>query len=574
MRKLAIVGFGPRGLHSLECLLLELANSNIKSEIAITIFERTKQLGCGQVWNTNQPDVNWTNISERALQNLAGRPKIEFESIKIPAFLSYQDWLPEEERNPADVAADNFPPRRKVGKYLNERANSLVFALKKHQKITIVHAVITELSYASEQFTLLDLEGENYTFDEVLLTIGHQPTKLSKELESFKIQALESKHATLLETYPIENIIRSDKITPKTNVAIRGLGLSMIDAVRALTIEKGARFKITNTKTKESVFLTSENVPKKIIPYSLNGLPMAAKPLNAYLDGFYTPTKKQMNYFKDRITNAISDKEKTNDATFLKQAIAEISSEVYLKLEDKLETDLDKENLITIIINWLDDVFYAHELIENSNQDTVTLLQSYLEMAVGNRKTSLDYCVGQVVRHCQPTLYKLLSHADFSKEVMQSIISLDEQLKRYSYGPPVESLQQLLALYRADILDVSFTNHPEITFEENKWKFSKNEKSSTVDVIINSVLSAPQLLEVSSPLVLNLLRNNVVKPIHSELGVHTNKDGTIIMENKTNMPLAILGRLAKGSVIGVDAILECFGPRIKDWAIGAVSRLK
>jgi len=34
-----------------------------------------------------------------------------------------------------------------------------------------------------------------------------------------------------------------------------------------------------------------------------------------------------------------------------------------------------------------------------------------------------------------------------------------------------------------------------------------------------------------------------------------------------------LGRLCQGTVLGVDAILECFRLRIEDWAKGVVERL-
>lgn len=93
--------------------------------------------------------------------------------------------------------------------------------------------------------------------------------------------------------------------------------------------------------------------------------------------------------------------------------------------------------------------------------------------------------------------------------------------------------------------------------------------------MINSVLDAPKLLDVTSPLIKNLLQNDLIQPIHSKLGIETTADGYVITpDDKNDVPIAVLGRLAKGSVIGVDAILECFGPRIEDWAKAYVSQLK
>ena len=84
--------------------------------------------------------------------------------------------------------------------------------------------------------------------------------------------------------------------------------------------------------------------------------------------------------------------------------------------------------------------------------------------------------------------------------------------------------------------------------------------------MINSVLDSPKLLEVNSPLVTNLLQHDLISPIHSKLGIETDENAYVKTDNKKNkVNIAVLGRLAKGSVIGVDAILECFGSRIDNW---------
>ncbi len=69
--------------------------------------------------------------------------------------------------------------------------------------------------------------------------------------------------------------------------------------------------------------------------------------------------------------------------------------------------------------------------------------------------------------------------------------------------------------------------------------------------------------------------DELIKPIYSELGIKTTKDGIIKTHHKNQfIPLAVLGRLTNGSVIGVDSISECFGPRVEDWAKATVKRVK
>jgi uncharacterized NAD(P)/FAD-binding protein YdhS len=92
--------------------------------------------------------------------------------------------------------------------------------------------------------------------------------------------------------------------------------------------------------------------------------------------------------------------------------------------------------------------------------------------------------------------------------------------------------------------------------------------------MINTVLDAPKLLGVNSSVIMSLLHDDLIEPIHSKLGIETRNDAIVTssLDNEFT-PIAVLGRLSKGSVIGVDAILECFGNRVKDWAVAFVDRL-
>ncbi|MUU77005.1 FAD/NAD(P)-binding protein [Winogradskyella endarachnes] len=119
MKQLAIIGLGPRGLYALENVITQLSQHN--KEIQILVFENSKEPGAGHVWQEEQPDSNWINITERALTGLENRPKLHYRNATIEAFPSYHNWCNftlEPHEN------DTFPPRKKLGKYLNESFNS------------------------------------------------------------------------------------------------------------------------------------------------------------------------------------------------------------------------------------------------------------------------------------------------------------------------------------------------------------------------------------------------------------------------------------------------------------------
>jgi len=85
--------------------------------------------------------------------------------------------------------------------------------------------------------------------------------------------------------------------------------------------------------------------------------------------------------------------------------------------------------------------------------------------------------------------------------------------------------------------------------------------------MIDSVLDPPQIKSVRSSIVENLLVDDLIKVVHNKLGVETGESGYLISQNKEKeIPIALLGRLAKGTIIGVDALLECFGSRPRQWA--------
>ena len=157
---------------------------------------------------------------------------------------------------------------------------------------------------------------------------------------------------------------------------------------------------------------------------------------------------------------------------------------------------------------------------------------------------------------------------------MVDVVNYIEASKRYSYGPPVKSLQQLMALVEAGVLNLDFVNNPTITPVENGWKLEKNNQSIITQVMVNSVIDAPQLVAVSSPLIQNLLEDKRVDPVSYKLGLHTLEDGSIISKNgNSHQHISLLGRLAKGSIIGVDDLIECFGKPAHKWADSLIERL-
>ncbi|MFS4481841.1 FAD/NAD(P)-binding protein [Hyunsoonleella sp. 2307UL5-6] len=564
MKTLAIIGMGPRGLFALEQVLLHLGKTN--TPLNIIVFEIHNNLGTGAAWSLNQPESNWVNITERALQDLKGRASFNFNTENIPSFPSYHEWCKFKLKS---QEVDTFPPRRFIGKYLNERSNTLVNALKNYNTFKIINSLVNAINEDQKKLYLKTENAEIYEVDEVLLTIGHQSTNTSKEIKDWKAHTGSSKNSTIKtfeNAYPVEQF-SALKNTKNTVIGFRGHGLATIDVMRFLVNNTFGNFEVTDNDTFKTVYHSTNTQHIKLIPYSLNGDPLAPKPLNAEIDNWFKPTKHDLDTFESQIKNVADGYTEVTDISFLTTAFSKIAARIFINLKAKA---LPHSYTVTVIENqvlhWSNNDPINTDLSDNETSP-YKRIENLIQMALGKQLVSLEYCIGQVWRHCQPTLYASFSHAKLNDDIIQQVIALDESTKRFSYGPPIESMQQVLALVDAKIMDLDFVNNPDIELVDNGWKLTNTSGDSiTINSMINCVLDGPKLLDVNTPIITSLLQNDLIKPLHSELGIETQEDGRVISENGNILPIAVLGRLAKGSVIGVDAILECFGERITNWA--------
>jgi len=575
IRNFAIIGLGPRGGYALEQFVLELAKQNSLTKINISLFESTGNFGNGQVYDLDQNPSNWINISERILE-LQAREAIDTKTIKVASFPSYHEWIERNNDFTSLESIDTYPPRSKVGKYLSQRFQTLVEPLMQAKIVSQYKVQVTKVKLlANDKIQISTNDNIYLEFDEILLTIGHQTTERSKQIKDWEEYSNNNAYISLFKNpYPTIEYLKHKNLSKKSVIGVRGFGLAMIDVVRAIA-NKFGRFEILVDKTRLSDYRVDDKISISIVPFSLDGLPPVPKPLNAKIDGWFTPTEDSMQGFK----NLIGDKEvqaNAVDPKFLIEAFAPIAADVYLKLSNTQNTEkLSKEAITTLIKNWLEDQGTSNALFIPHEQPALETMNDFVKMACGQVEISLDYCIGQVWRHCQPTIYKTLSFSACPDTVIREIIALDESTKRYSYGPPVESIQQLIALEKAGVLKLQTVKNPAIEMKNEGWEIKHTCHKYTATIMIDSVLDAPKIKAVVSPLVKNLLEGKEIEIVHADLGVETDEYGYLILKNtKRKIPVALLGRLAKGTIIGVDAILECFGDRPTQWAKKASGKHK
>jgi len=573
--ELCIVGTGPRGLVALERLIAAAASLEKRSHLNITLFESSAYPGCGPNYATDQPRCNLLNVP---LREIPMPPRSSVDGpISYSEFSSYQQWHDAQEHDANDSAKDIFPARADIGSYLQARFQSILDA--NPSTVTLICEEVVAAEQRGGQWHLrTNNSTQPFKFDEVLLAIGHQPAQHDTNVERWIEAASKSNNCFFYpQPYPNQTLIDSDVIDSTSVVALRGMGLSMIDVVKSLTLGRGGAFIIDDAATITMRYQASGREPKCLVPFSLDGQPMAPKPINAIIDSRFN--------IPQATTRALESSLNADDNNFtenklrdcLIKCVSTIASAVFLKQEAffpamSVELDMDPEVVANLVKNWLMDEHFSHALITDITAPTEQTMQLFLDMATGNRIPSLDFCVGQVWRKLQPTFYACLRFRHFDAEVIEAAMTLDQRMKRYAFGPPADAIAMLIALHKTKILLFKIADDPEIKSTDKGWTLHDDNDAIVANIMVNTVLDQAQLSRTNSDLVVQLNNDGHTQAVHESLGAKAEKDGSLISASKPSEGLYAAGRLIMGSVFEADALLCCFGDDMTHWASGVLSR--
>jgi len=276
LMNIGIIGGGPRGLAALENLYILAAQESSLPIPLCTIFEESSWPGAGPVYSHDQAPTNWLNISIRFLE-LDTRSAFKIQNLEVPQFPSFFEWSLEQQLDPLapmisllDLKPnmDIYPRRSDLGKYLTQRFLSIAEPLEKVGYLKFLRGRVVRIQPVNQQFEVnftksnlvqhsafdvVDYEHVKKNpvlFDEILLAIGHQMTKLDSQISGWKKQLNNSGSNQKLHTiaYPVEPYRHKEHNSSEV-IAIRGFGLAMIDSMRALTIGRGGKFDIICPKS-------------------------------------------------------------------------------------------------------------------------------------------------------------------------------------------------------------------------------------------------------------------------------------------------------------------------------------
>lgn len=537
-RRIAVVGMGPRGLGALEALAECVEGSGLV--IDLDIFDPVAHAGAGPNFSPDQSELCLLNLPVREISleppGYAGAHIGDFSGFLSPV---------------ADP--ETYPARACLGRYLAARFDDLVHNAQSLH-LTQHKLPVERITNSSDGWWVDAADRRFGPYEEVLLTQGQPGTVPDDQLARWQSHA-RNVRADLVSAYPANALLLAARGWAGRTVAIRGLGLSTLDVLRLLTCGMGGRFD-------NGRYHRSGREPARIVPFSLDGQPPLPKPADAALDATFDPTPEETSALESALVTALAAEPET--------ALLRICEAFVVPSMRILDTTGSSASLVDVQ-EWL-----ATERDTPGAQETLPpaeALRTGIDMAGGRVPPSPGFVIGQLWRKWQNALRRGFNPARISPDTATALIGFDEGLKRYSYGPPIRSARELLMLIEAGMVDLRAADDPDIQLTRNGWQLVEDDASVTASAMVDAVMPPPALERSDDPVITKLMDEGRICAVADGLGAQTGADGQLLDHNgDVQHGLALLGRLALGSVIAVDSIHDCVGAATRRWADGVITR--
>ncbi len=574
--KIAIVGLGPKGLYGFERLLARLNSNLINDPLEIHLFNKTRFMGSGDVYRSDQPGYLLMNFSNKHINmwpNEAPQPLVQHPE-RFSQYLA-------REQNTTPAAIDSlYASRATVGAYLEqgfaELCNNVPENVLLDKHIAEVNSIEKQggnyvIGFKEEEKTL-HLDG----FQQILITTGHQRHK----------KCIKPKVNRIRYIYPVDETLK--EVTQHHTVAMKGLGLTFIDAALALTEGRGGRF--TETTNGNYTYSPSGKEPNHIYPFSKSGWPMLPKynfdtPENEpplYVESIQPSTDAQLSFTNDILPLLHQDMEFAYYNTLIAHKQVEL---IYHTDYEQIKAQIDAFHQAYPEY----PEFSLKRLLEpefnpklSTHQNILEYLTAFTEVAPLNIVHEAQLRAAAVWKRVSPvfnTLYSFsgldpASHEEFDKHYFG-------KLNRIAFGPPPDNLKKIIALAQAGIVDFRYARNPNLKCRENGISLNNGKSQTFCDVLINARIPKNSIQKDATGLFLNLCRNELARPYINH-GKHTTyASGTVEIDrngkliNARGIPenITLYGTPTEGLVHDNDTLSRTRNNFADPWAQAVIKQL-
>jgi hypothetical protein len=581
----AIVGMGPKGLYCLERLVAEFAVRPLAGGLRLLIFNRSVHFGASPVYDVDQPDYVLVNnsVGEIDLWDAEG-PSIAAK--RGPDFLS---WYQAEFPSRTPLGGAEYLSRAVVGRYLRQGFARVMAHLPAGISVRCLAGEVVDIEPVDGGYVvhLLEPDGERSEFAvaKVLLATGHSRVRPGPEERSHHNFAHRHAGACYIPfAYPVAAM---DAVPAGARVATKGIGLTFIDAVLALTEGRGGSFERDGDA--QLHYRADGREPAAVFPFSRTGLPMAPKPHDLPLAPrpltFIRPDR--LAEFRRRAADGRLDVEK--DVWPLVELEMELQ---YYRVVmgsgiERAELDAcgdDGEAMRDVIACFLRshpqhppfdyravldpvgrqafaDGAEFHAFVERYMEQEIA--RARLGLAGSGQKAAIAiWC--EVRAALSPFMAFGGVTAGSQRWLMQQYYS---RFKRVVFGPPIINIEKLLALSQAGVLDFSAARGPSVVGHEPDGCFELvcGATGTTVhaEILVDARYPAVDIERDEAPLYRNLRRRGMIRPFENRAasnGTPAYRPGAIDMmkhsrcvvdeRGRANEDIAVIGIPTEGNLLG------------------------
>lgn len=585
--KIAIIGLGPKGLYAFERLLARLQKSGGIKNVEIHLFEKTGNFGAGEIYDTKQPEyliMNYPNRNINAWSN-------EEPSSFVPETLDFVDWLRKYENQNGEHLANGFSPRRLVGKYLGNCFDILLTHKRDDLKVFLHTAEVRDIEKIGQKLVLkYNTQGEQLSTKliakEVLLTTGHSSCKGRLEVAENSTAANDSNFIPFV--YPVEEKLAN--VRKNSTIGIKGLGLTFVDTVLALTEGRGGKFEIMQNGN--LLYIPSGNEPNRIFAFSRCGLPMIPR------SGGEGEKPYEPRYFTSDNIRARAGE--SNNISFIEHVlplfIAEMQYRYYSIIFEQQNLSFYPDRDIKGLKSQIHAFHEKYPEVYRLNFSDISkskpfegpaielgglaYLRYILKEAEKGSETSPFMAAAMTWGRLSETFNSIYS---FGGMTADSHYIFDKKyrskLNRISYGPPVENMKKIMTLVETGIVNLEFAKNPEVKKLQQGWAlYNSSLKFQKIDTLVDARIPAINSKEDWSPLFTNLRKRGLLRPYRIQAGLSyevgcpdVDNDGKAIDRNGTTISnISLYGTPTEGIVYDNDTLSRARNNFASQWAVNVV----
>ena len=599
---IAIVGLGPKGLHSLERLLAGLAAAPLPVPVVVHAINRGAEFGVSPVYATDQPDYLVTNNSIADIDAWGDEDPPPVGG-RGPNFIAWH--AREGAAGSAPLTGGEYLPRALVGRYLRDCFRHLERhvppGVELRTQVGEAEDLIPEDGHYVITLAAADGARRRIVAHKILLATGHArvaPTGPDRACSAFAAASSRARFVPFV--FPVTPNLRD--IAPGAEVAMKGMGLTFIDAALALTEGRGGRFE--RPATGGLRYRASGVEPRVIRPFSRSGLPAIPKAVDLPV------ALRPLTFTPPARVEAMRRRADGRQLDFARELLPLVELEMaraYYQAamgpglwRDRLEAGGDDAAALRRVI--------AHYRREHPGQvpfDPAPVLDplagrcpataaalhhaivAYLDCEIarsraGHRGSPLKAAI-DIWHEVRYALQPVWQFAGLTPESQRSVAGgFASQFKRVVFGPPVQNAEKILALARAGIVDFGFARAPEVSLPAAGGRFALRSSlpdgvRTDADVLIDARYPPNHVERDVTPLGRSLLARGLIRPFANggyrpgAIDMTPDTQCVVGADGTPNPDIAVIGIPTEGNLIGNLTVTRA--PFSARWAAHTIGQL-